>query len=153
MPAARNRESNAPSCPRNPGWMRRFPCRYWRAQPGAPPDRSIRTGRTEHISGSIGYRDPGPLRLIFGDDDAHPPSVVRLRKQNDQRVRFTASRTTLRMLLARPGDTDGDVGKSADASPTSEAPLLSPSHEHPRVRGVFHTVVIASAGLLRAPSL
>src|SRR5229473_1282222 len=37
MAAARNQESNAPRCPRNRGWMRRLPCRYWLAQQRESP--------------------------------------------------------------------------------------------------------------------
>jgi hypothetical protein len=51
-------------------------------------------------------------RVIFVNDDAHPPSVVCLRKQKDQRVRFTASRTSLRMLLAA-SESHADVGAKA----------------------------------------
>ncbi len=61
-----------------------------------PSERAQRESSRGRACGS----DPEPcrwrLRVIFGNDDAHPPSAVRLRKQKDQRVRFTASRTSLR---------------------------------------------------------
>jgi hypothetical protein len=54
------------------------------------------------------------VRVIFGNTDAQPPSVVCLREQMDQRGRFTASRTTLR-LFGWLAALDGGRGRSADA--------------------------------------
>jgi hypothetical protein len=54
----------------------------------------------------------------FSNDDVHPPSMVYglPKKQKVQRVRFTASRTSLRLLVAAWGHS-GDVGKSANGGP------------------------------------
>src|SRR5258706_3239845 len=62
-----------------------------------------------------------------------------LRKQKNQRVRFTASRDDPAEAFGVPGDSDGDVGKSADAGPAF-APLhpVRPSGPaHPANRATF----------------
>jgi hypothetical protein len=70
----------------------------------------------------------------FGNDDAHPPSVVCLRKQKDQRARFYRIKGwPLQMLLAA-WDSGGDVGKSADAglAPLHPVRPTGPADKTPR---------------------
>jgi len=63
---------------------------------------------------------------MFGNDDADPPSVVRLRKQKDQRVRLPP-RTTLRMLLAA-WDGDGGGQRTLSLVPSARAVGTRPDH-------------------------
>jgi hypothetical protein len=54
---------------------------------------------------------------IFDNDDAHPPSVVCLRKQKNQRVRLAASRDDPAATLACLGTVTGDAGKRGRPAP------------------------------------
>src|SRR6266478_3442599 len=61
------------------------------------------------------------------------------RKQKDQRVRFTASRTSLRMLLAAWGQKRGRRHKSADAGPLPRLHPVRPTGPGPPLKDVCIT--------------
>src|SRR5215475_1570673 len=67
------------------------------------PLLSAHRPRVRSVASSIMEKPLASICGAFGDEDAHPSSLVCLRKWKDQRLRFTTSRPSLWMLLVAWG--------------------------------------------------